>query len=163
SWRKLRRRKSIRQAGTNCNCRLTEREEEMNKKLSMLGVTLLALGSMAWAASQAEKATKAATAEKTYYAAVSDSNCGLKHATAGSSPCAGDSNYLLRHPEGARGHLMRWPFCFPREASSRKDLGQGEPLKRTCVSGATRESLWPEARSGSLAPDDLNHHGTRLP
>src|SRR5947207_3689855 len=88
SWRKLRRRKSIRQAGTNCNCRLTEREEEMNKKLSMLGVALLALSSVAWAASQAEKATKAATAEKTYYVAVSDSNCGLKHATAGAEAAA---------------------------------------------------------------------------
>ena len=60
----------------------------MNKKLSMLGVTLLALSSMAWAASQAEKATKAATAEKTYYVAVSDSNCGLKHATAGAEAAA---------------------------------------------------------------------------
>src|SRR5213079_870396 len=68
--------------------KLTEREEEMNKKLSMLGVALLALSSVAWAASQAEKATKAATAEKTYYVAVSDSNCGLKHATAGAEAAA---------------------------------------------------------------------------
>jgi len=60
----------------------------MNKKLSMLGVALLALSSVAWAASQAEKATKAATAEKTYYVAVSDSNCGLKHATAGAEAAA---------------------------------------------------------------------------
>ncbi|HKS97117.1 MAG TPA: hypothetical protein VJV74_13420 [Terriglobia bacterium] len=52
----------------------------MSKKLTMLGVALLLFGSMAWAAQTAAKATKAATAEKTYYVTVSDSNCGLKHA-----------------------------------------------------------------------------------
>ena len=53
----------------------------MNKKLNMLGVALLAMSSIALAAPQAEKA-------KTYYVAVSDSNCGLKHATAGAEAAA---------------------------------------------------------------------------
>lgn len=55
----------------------------MSKKLTMLGVALLLFGSMAWAAQTAAKATKAAkaaSADKTYYVTVSDSNCGLKHA-----------------------------------------------------------------------------------
>src|SRR5437763_10938950 len=60
-------------------------EKRMNKKLNMLGVALLAMSSIALAAPQAEKA---ATAEKTYYVPVSDSNCGLKHATAGAEAAA---------------------------------------------------------------------------
>jgi hypothetical protein len=57
----------------------------MNKRLSMLGIALLAFGCMAWSAQTAAKATKTAktaTAEKTYYVTVSDSKCGLKHAQA---------------------------------------------------------------------------------
>jgi hypothetical protein len=53
----------------------------MSKKLSLLGVMLLAFTFMAWAAPQAEKAAKSEPAGKTYYVTVSDSNCGLKHAT----------------------------------------------------------------------------------
>jgi hypothetical protein len=55
----------------------------MSKKLAMFGIALLLFGSVAWAAQTTERATKAAkaaTAEKTYYVTVSDSNCGLKHA-----------------------------------------------------------------------------------
>lgn len=57
----------------------------MSKKLSMLGITLLAFGCLAWSAqtaAKAPKAAKAAAAEKTYYVTVSDSKCGLKHAVA---------------------------------------------------------------------------------
>ncbi len=60
----------------------------MSKKLSMLGITLLVFGCLAWSAQtaakapKAAKAAKAATAEKTYYVTVSDSKCGLKHAVA---------------------------------------------------------------------------------
>jgi hypothetical protein len=71
-----------------------KRRNPMSKKLTMLGIALLLFGSMAWAAQTAAKATKAAktakaaTAEKTYYATISDSNCGLKHAQASDEAAA---------------------------------------------------------------------------
>jgi len=57
----------------------------MIRKLSMLGIAFVALSAAAWAQAApkaAAMAKTAATGDKTYYVTVSDSKCGLKHATA---------------------------------------------------------------------------------
>lgn len=53
----------------------------MKRSVSILGVTLLAMGLIAWAAPQSQ-ASPRAPKEKTWTGVVSDSNCGAKHSTA---------------------------------------------------------------------------------
>ena len=57
----------------------------MMRKVSLLGIVLVALSAAAWAQTApkaAAKAKAAATGDKTYYVTISDSKCGLKHAVA---------------------------------------------------------------------------------
>lgn len=53
----------------------------MNRKLTILGITLLAFGCMAWAAPKAPRAQKATKAARSFVGTVSD-DCGAKYAKA---------------------------------------------------------------------------------
>jgi hypothetical protein len=60
----------------------------MKIKIVTTTMAVLFLGAIAFAGPQEKKADSTKTMAKTYYAVVSDSNCGLKHSMAGADAAA---------------------------------------------------------------------------
>lgn len=74
----------------------------MKGKFSILGITLIALGFLAWAAAQSNALPVPQEDQQSWVGVVSDSHCGAKHSTASdeAASCvgkcvAGGSKYVL--------------------------------------------------------------------